>query len=128
MSLMAAEDRGPLPTTRGLCGNHLPDPGHSVRRMNTKLATASLSVRCLAQTPTRKHSVQRGVRTHIRRFAGPDAALQMAGPQLSKFPAQSLWRPVRDSNPRCRRERAVSIVGTTPPARGVRTSRYQDSP
>jgi len=87
MSLIAAEDRGLLPTTRGLCGNHLPDSGHSVRRMNTKPARASCSVRCLVQTPARKHSVQLGVRTHIRGFAGADAAPQMAGPQLGKFPA-----------------------------------------
>jgi hypothetical protein len=87
MSLMTAEDRGLLPLTRGLCGDHLHDPDHSVCRMNTKLARASCSVRYLAQTPAREHSAWRGVRTHIRGFAGADAAPQMAGPQLSKFPA-----------------------------------------
>jgi hypothetical protein len=59
----------------------------SVRRMNTKPTRASCSVRCLAQTPAGKHSVQLGIRTHIRGFAGADAAPQMAGPQLGKFPA-----------------------------------------
>ena len=90
MSLMAAEDRGPLPTTRGPYGNPLPDPGHSVRRMNTKLATTSWSVRCLAQTPARKtlalaSSVQRRAiglpqRARTPRLPKRQAQMANAGP------------------------------------------------